>query len=181
VFFKKDRFVLLSDGTFWLSETPDVSGSKSWESGYVRMATWARLKDKATNKELFVINTHIDHISKAAQEKQVEVLLQKIEELHGDLPVILTGDFNMSPDNSNIVAITNASLSHTRDVAESKSGKDYTYHGFNETQVAGNYFADYIFTSDVGVRVYQHSVLPEKLDGVYVSDHTPVVAKIGIE
>jgi endonuclease/exonuclease/phosphatase family metal-dependent hydrolase len=181
IFFKKGRFDILDNGTFWLSETPNVPGSKSWSSGYVRIATWAKLKDKATGKELFVINTHIDHISKAAQEKQVEVLLQKIEELHGDLPVILTGDFNMSPDNSNIIAITNASFSHTRDVAESKSGKDYTYHGFNETPVAGSYFADYIFTSSVGVRVYQHSVLPEKLDDVYLSEHTPVMAKIGIE
>jgi endonuclease/exonuclease/phosphatase family metal-dependent hydrolase len=181
IFFKKVRFDILADGTFWLSETPDKPGSKSWGSGYVRIATWAKLKDKATDKELFVINTHIDHISKDAQVKQVEILLQKITELHGDLPVILTGDFNMSPDNDNIIAITNSSLSHTRDVAESKSGKDYTYHGFSETPTAGHYFADYIFTDSDNIRVLHHSVLPEKLDGVYLSDHVPVTAKIEIK
>jgi endonuclease/exonuclease/phosphatase family metal-dependent hydrolase len=181
LFFKKDRFILLDEGTFWLSETPDVAGSKSWGSGYVRMATWAKLKDKATGKELFAINTHIDHTSASAQVGQVATLLQKIEELHGDLPVILTGDFNMSRDNANIIAITTASFSHTLDVAETKSGKDYTYHGFSETPLPGSYFADYIFTSSDDIRVYEHKVFPEKLDGIYLSDHTPVTAKIAIK
>jgi endonuclease/exonuclease/phosphatase family metal-dependent hydrolase len=179
IFFKQVRFEMLESGKFWLSETPDNPGSKSWDSGYIRMALWVKLRDKVTGKQYFVINTHIDHLGVMAQQKQVEVLLQKIGELSAGLPVILTGDFNMRPGNANIGAITN-SFSHTRDVAQTKEGLDYSYHGYSATQTDGCYLADYIFVSD-DFNVDYYSVLPEKLDGNYVSDHAPVLAKLKIK
>jgi endonuclease/exonuclease/phosphatase family metal-dependent hydrolase len=179
IFFKQVRFEMLESGKFWLSENPNTPGSKSWDSGYIRMAVWLKLRDKVTGKQYFVINTHIDHIGVTAQQKQVETLLQKIEELRGGLPVILTGDFNMRPENANIGVITN-SFSHTRDVAQTKEGLDYSYHGYSSTPSNERYLADYIFVSDdFGVDYY--SVLPEKLDGNYVSDHAPVLAKLKIK
>jgi endonuclease/exonuclease/phosphatase family metal-dependent hydrolase len=176
IFFKQVRFEMLESGKFWLSETPDKPGSKSWDSGYIRMAVWLKLRDKFTGKQYFVINTHIDHIGVMAQQKQVEVLLQKIEELRAGLPVILTGDFNMRPENANIGVITN-SFSHTRDVAQTKEGLDYSYHGYSVTPSNERYLADYIFVSN-DFNVDYYSVLPEKLDGNFVSDHAPVLAKL---
>ena len=43
LFFRTDRFIKLDQGHFWLSETPDKPGSKSWGSSYRRMVTWAKL------------------------------------------------------------------------------------------------------------------------------------------
>jgi endonuclease/exonuclease/phosphatase family metal-dependent hydrolase len=184
IFFKQVRFEQLgSSGKFWLSETPNVPGSKSWDSQYIRMAVWVRLKDKVTGKQYFVINSHIDHKGVVtAQQKQVEVLLQKIEELRDGLPVILTGDFNMRPENPNIIAITNSSLTlaHTRDVATTKDGLEYSYHGNGDTPSNERYLADYIFVSD-DFEVNYYSVLPAKLDGEYVSDHAPVFAKLRVK
>jgi endonuclease/exonuclease/phosphatase family metal-dependent hydrolase len=180
IFFKQVRFELLESGKFWLSETPDVPGSKSWDSGYIRMAVWVKLKDKITGKQYFVIDTHIDHIGMTAQQKQVEVLLQKIEELRGGLPVILTGDFNMRPENANISVINNSFLTHTRDIATTKTGLSYSYHGYSNTPSDECYLADYIFVSDY-FTVDQYSVLPEKLDNTYLSDHAPVVARIRVK
>ena len=48
ILFKTARFELVDSGTFWLSETPDVPGSKSWDSALPRVATWARLRDRST-------------------------------------------------------------------------------------------------------------------------------------
>jgi endonuclease/exonuclease/phosphatase family metal-dependent hydrolase len=178
IFFRTARFTLIKSGKFWLSETPNVAGSKSWDSGYIRMAIWVILEDKTTGRRLFFINTHIDHLGiVTAQRRQVEVLLQKIEELREGLPVILTGDFNMWPNNSNIAVINNSFLVHTRDVAQTTTGLSYSFHGWNNTPLNERYLADYIFAGD-GVNVYLHSVMPEKLDGNYVSDHAPVVAII---
>jgi endonuclease/exonuclease/phosphatase family metal-dependent hydrolase len=144
------------------------------------MAVWARLRDKITGKQYFVIDTHIDHIGKTAQQKQVEVLLQKIEDLRGDLPVIMTGDFNMRPENANIGVINNSFLTHTRDIATTKTGLSYSYHGYSNTPSDECYLADYISVSD-DFSVDQHSVLPEKLDDTFVSDHAPVLSKIRVK
>ena len=44
VAWRRDRFDLVETRTFWLSETPDVPGSKSWGSGWRRTCTLAALR-----------------------------------------------------------------------------------------------------------------------------------------
>ena len=61
IFYKTDRFDLLDWGSFWLSETPDVPGSKNWDASVTRIATWSKFLDKKTKKKFFYINTHFDH------------------------------------------------------------------------------------------------------------------------
>ncbi|MDR2087522.1 MAG: endonuclease/exonuclease/phosphatase family protein [Dysgonamonadaceae bacterium] len=184
IFYRTSRFILLSSGTFWLSDTPDVPGSKFPESGYIRIATWAKLEDKITGRQIFAINTHIDHTSATAQDKQVRVLMQQIQALHGGLPVVLTGDFNMRPENANIHYISDSSQSfhllHTRDIAVQRTGLTYSYHGYGATPLNERYLADYIFVDD-RIKVLLYSVMPEKLDDVYLSDHAPVFTKITVE
>jgi len=78
VWYKKDRFSLQSSGYFWLSETPDVAGSKGWDGACERIATWAIFKDKYTNNAVFFINTHLDHQGVVARREGVNLLFQKI-------------------------------------------------------------------------------------------------------
>jgi len=94
ILFKKDRFTVLQQGTFWLSETPEVPGSKSWDAAITRVASWAKLRDKKTRKDFLSINTHFDHIGKEARRHSADLLKTKATELGKDLPVIITGDFN---------------------------------------------------------------------------------------
>ena len=98
LWYRADRFTAKESGWFWLSETPEVAGSKGWDGACERIATWAKLQDKLTGKELFVMNTHLDHVGVAARREGVKLVLDKIQELGGDLPVILTGDFNAEPE-----------------------------------------------------------------------------------
>ena len=96
VFFKRDRFTPLESGTFWLSETPEVAGSRGWDGACERVATWVVLRDKSGREFLF-INTHLDHVGQVARDEGVSLLMKRIGSLRGERPVILTGDFNSEP------------------------------------------------------------------------------------
>ncbi|MBL8757124.1 MAG: endonuclease/exonuclease/phosphatase family protein, partial [Phycisphaerae bacterium] len=61
ILFRRDRFEPVESGHFWLSPTPETPGSRGWDAALERMASWARLKDRATGRTLLVLNTHLDH------------------------------------------------------------------------------------------------------------------------
>ena len=48
IFYKRDRFRLLDAGDFWISQTPDVAGSKGWDAALPRVCSYARLQDRET-------------------------------------------------------------------------------------------------------------------------------------
>lgn len=67
VFYRKDRFAKISDGMFWLSETPDKPGF-GWDAVCNRTVTWVKLKDKVTKKSFYIFDTHFDHRGVKARE-----------------------------------------------------------------------------------------------------------------
>ncbi len=96
LYWRKDRFDKLDGGHFWLSETPDTAGSKSWDSSLPRMVTWVKLKDKKLPDALPILylNTHFDHMGKTARLESAKLIRKKIDALGTGCRVLLTGDFN---------------------------------------------------------------------------------------
>lgn len=94
IFYRKDRFKKLDGGHFWYSETPNVAGSKAWDSSLPRMASWLKLEDLKNNRTLYYFNTHFDHRGNVARIESAKLLRSKMRELAGDQPVIFNGDFN---------------------------------------------------------------------------------------
>jgi endonuclease/exonuclease/phosphatase family metal-dependent hydrolase len=96
VLYRTERFELLDHGHFWLSETPDVPGSKNWDAALTRMVTWLKLQDRKSSDQppLYFFNTHFDHIGREARAQSAMLLKKRIEELSGQPPVVLSGDFN---------------------------------------------------------------------------------------
>lgn len=184
IFYKKDRFSAIESGTFWVSETPEVAGSKGWDASYIRVATWAILKEKATGKEIFAINTHLDNDGLIARKEGGNLLLKKAEELGKGLPIVLTGDFNDTPQSEAIKNITDASktnhLLDSRTIALKTLGTDWTFHNFGRLAESERPLIDYIFVSKQ-IKVQDYVVLPDTLNGTFVSDHKPVLSKITIE
>lgn len=184
ILYKKDRFKEIKSGYFWLSETPEVAGSKGWDGACERIATWAILEDISSKKQLFFINTHLDHVGKIARQEGVTLLLSRANALANDLPIIMTGDFNATPESDVIKHVTDVNspehLIHSKDIAVEKSGTDWTFHGFGRVPMERREFIDYVFVSK-GIKVAKHSVLPEKLDDIFISDHSVVVAQIEIK
>lgn len=185
LFYKKVKFEETSSGYFWLAEDCDVVGARGWDAACERIATWAVLKDNKSGKELFVINTHLDHVGQVARRESVTLLVNKIKELSGGRPVVMTGDFNAEPDSDVIRHVTGDSegmpLLNSRDHAQTIiNDAPGTFHAFGRVPEDRREYIDYIFVSP-GVKVRSYEVLPEKLDGIFVSDHTPIMVVIGIE
>jgi len=184
LFYKKDKFDAIESGTFWVSETPEIVGSKGWDASYLRVATWAILKDKATGKQFFAINTHLDNDGVTARKEGGSLILKKAQEMGKGLPVILTGDFNDTPDSQAVKNITDTSkdfyLADSKSIAAKTEGTSWTFHDFGRLPEDRRPLIDYIFVSK-DITVSDYRVLPDKLNDIFVSDHTPVSAKITIK
>lgn len=179
VFFRKDRFTLLDSGTFWLSETPEVVGSLGWDGACERIATWVVLRDR-DGRELFFIDTHLDHVGQVARDEGVSLLMKRIETLSGGRPVILTGDFNSEPGSSVVAHVQkDGVLRDAKAIAQQRSGTDWSFSDFGQIPEAERPLLDYIFVSG-DIEALRYEVLPDIFDGGYVSDHAPVMAVVKI-
>ena len=106
IFYKTDRVKCLSSGHFWLSETPEVVGSKGWDAKYPRICTWGQFKDLKSGRKFWMFNLHMDHRGVEARKQSCHLVLAKVKEMCGKQPYILTGDFNVDQKNEiyNIIA-----------------------------------------------------------------------------
>lgn len=175
IFYLKDKFELLESGDFWLSETPDIP-SKGWDGGCSRVVTYAILKDKTTNFVYAHFNTHFDNVGTVAKKESVPLLASRIAEIAPDIPVVLTGDFNMTEDSGNYVNIRICDLEDTRRLAE-KADKCATYHDYNPF-VFNTKPIDYIFVNGYCSSVKSSVVDSNTVGLVYPSDHFPVIAEM---
>ena len=94
VFYRRERFEALASGDYWLSDTPEAVGSRSWGNQLPRMVTWVRLRDRSDGREFLFVNTHFDHQSQPSREKSAGLLRARIAAFRPELPVLVTGDFN---------------------------------------------------------------------------------------
>jgi endonuclease/exonuclease/phosphatase family metal-dependent hydrolase len=176
VFYKKDRFTELESGSFWLSETPEVAGSKGWDGACERIASWVRLQDKKSRKQFFFINTHLDHVGKVARREGVALLLDRTKEYAKGSPIIITGDFNSEPD-SEVIQHVIESGEFRGLIAPEVPG---TFHDFGRIPVERRKYIDFIFVTDA-FDVLSCEVLPEKHQGIFLSDHMPVVSRLTLK
>jgi endonuclease/exonuclease/phosphatase family metal-dependent hydrolase len=104
IFFKEERFRLLTSGTFWLSPTPDIP-SKGWDAALNRICTYAQFFDFDSKESFWVFNTHFDHVGEVARMKSSELILQKIQEVTNGTrqAVIFCGDLNLNEDHPTII------------------------------------------------------------------------------
>ena len=180
IFFKKSEFILLKHGTFWLSETPEIP-SKGWDAALNRIVTWGKFQSKVTGKQFIVFNTHFDHRGVEARKESAALIQKKIDEMTYDnaLPAILTGDFNLTPDQEPILLIKKY-LSDARDISqEPPYGPAGTFNGFKWDAPLNNRI-DYIFVNDK-VKVLKYAILTDSKDQRYPSDHLPVFAKVQLK
>lgn len=106
IFYRKSQFNLIHEGHFALSETPDKLGTFGWDAACIRIASWVILENKVNQERFFFLNTHADHEGVIAREES-SLLLREQAYLHAmGLPVIMTGDFNASPDALSIRLLT---------------------------------------------------------------------------
>lgn len=186
IFFRTSRFEKLDGGHFWLSETPDRPGSKSWDSSLPRMVSWVKLKDRQSSGEpvLYFFNTHFDHIGDVARRESAKLIRKKITAIAGAAPAILTGDFNAgessrpyqelfgpadSKDGKLVTLIDAFRAAHPESTKEEGS-----FHGFDPTSRSGARI-DWIGITN-GLRVQSVEIDHTSKDGKAPSDHFPMNA-----
>lgn len=179
IFYDSTRLQLMRTGMFWLSETPDVPGSKSWDAAITRMVTWARFRDRKTKKVFYAFNTHFDHIGKVARRESAHLILRKIKELAGNTPVVLTGDFNAKPSDEPIRVISNPEDPlHLQDSkalsATGHYGPEGTFTGFRSHELDKEPI-DHIFLKG-NWKVEKHASISQTWGGRFASDHFAVLA-----
>lgn len=184
ILYRKDRFKLLESKTFWLSQTPEAVGSKSWDAALPRIVTLAKFQDKLTKKTFYQFNTHFDHIGEKARQESAKLILSNISKIAGNkIPYVLTGDFNVVEDSEPYKILTGKSIEKfplilkdaRYESRNSHFGGNSTFSGFKELEP--NRKIDYIFVKD-GTKVFEHGILSDLWNGKWASDHLPVLAEI---
>ena len=182
IFYKKDKFDVLNQKTFWLSETPEVPGSKSWDAAITRVVTFVVLKNKLTGKSFAYFNTHFDHIGKEARMNSAKLIKIYIAGFnfgaslagkYKDLPLLVSGDFNSEPTDEPYQTMIDGK---DMTLFDSRPAKNLTgtFCGF-EVNAMKCKTIDYIFHSSHW-KAKQYKVIQDHNGKYYPSDHLPVMS-----
>jgi len=172
IMFRTSRFELVSSGRFWLSETPEVPGSKSWDAAITRIATWVRLRDRDRKAmEFLVINTHWDHAGAVARLRSGELIQSRLPGLAGGAAVIVMGDFNCTEDDAPYRAI--GMTDSYRQVHPQRTTDEATFHAFKGTTAGSR--IDFILY-DGPWQVTEANIVRNSREDKYPSDHFAVTA-----
>ncbi len=179
ILYDTTRLQVLQSKTFWLSETPEVPGSKGWDAQITRIVTWIKFKDRLTKKTFFAFNTHFDHIGQQARKESAKFLLQQIKEIAGDIPAVITGDFNAKPSEEPIQVIMDKNnplrLTDSKEISQTPHyGPTGTFNGFGRSE-RDDEPIDFIFLKGKW-KVLKHATISQTWKGHFASDHFAVFA-----
>lgn len=169
ILYKKDRFILLKQNTFWLSQTPDQKGSKFFFSQFPRITTFAVFKDDKNNQAFSFFNTHLDHIFTFVRNTQAQVLRNLIMKHSEGVFTAVTGDFNAVPDSEPLRIVCSTGLKDTSDISLGS-----TLRGPIGSRVNGNKPIDHILLSD-HINKYTLTKLDQKYSNIWPGDHYPLM------
>jgi endonuclease/exonuclease/phosphatase family metal-dependent hydrolase len=176
IFYNNDKFKVLKTNTFWLSETPEKV-SVGWDASMERICTYALFENVKTKKQFYVFNTHFDHRGMQARINSAQLIYKKIKEINtSDLPVILMGDLNLTPDTEPIQFLKN-NLTDAMGISRKPFyGPIGTFNGFDQDRIMENRI-DYIFVNNIDVLSYTH--IDDRMpNNMHISDHLPVLMSL---
>lgn len=171
IYWNPKKVTAIDSGYFWLSETPDVE-SKGWDAKCVRITSWVLFESNETKSRFAFVNTHLDHVGENARINGIQQVCDFITEKFGkEMPLILTGDFNASPE-SETLNKANSLLVDARAIANITTD-EHTYHGFSGLKS----IIDYIFLSK-NISCKRFETVKESYNDVIQSDHFGIMAEI---
>ncbi len=177
ILYKKSVLQSTESGTFWLSNTPEVAGSRTWHHVCPRVCTWSHFKHLTSGQAFYVFNTHWDHESEEARTRSVELMAERIERRkHPGDPFLITGDFNCGESSGPIQALRQRlTLRDSFRIVHPKEKEIGTFHGWSGRMDGDK--IDYIWM-DPTLTALEAEIIHTQRDGRYPSDHFPVCAKV---
>lgn len=180
ILYRPEKFDVLASNTFWLSQYPDSAGFIGWDGACTRVATWAKMKDKATGKVFMAVNTHFDHVGIEARKNGALLIIDSIKTIVGNQPAVLTGDFNVADDSEAYQTLTTNEfvLKDAHKIADTILGPAYTFHDYGRVPAEKRQKIDFIFVTPQ-IHVLSSEIIQEAEGPTgYLSDHNPQVVKI---
>lgn len=174
ILYRKDRFEVLEEQTFWLSDTPLKKGSRYRLSQFPRITTFALFRDLENGYTFSLFNTHLDHLFPGVRRRQAEVLRSLIIENQSGLFTAVTGDFNDVPGSGPLMRICSAGLNDTSD-----NKLCSTLRGKLGSMIQHNLPIDHILLNK-WIDAYQLTKIDKKYSGYWPSDHYPLIIEFNI-
>lgn len=177
ILYKKSVLQSTESGTFWLSDTPEVAGSRTWHHVCARVCTWSHFKHLPSGQAFYVFNTHWDHESQEARTKSAGLMAERIEHRkHPGDPFLITGDFNCGESSGPIQALRKRLTLHDSfRIVHPKEQEVGTFHGWSGRKDGDK--IDYIWM-DPTLTALEAEIIHTQRNGRYPSDHFPVRAKV---
>lgn len=171
IFYRHDRFHLLEYGGHWLSTTPALAGSISWDGRYPRLVNWVRLQPRAGGAPWCIVNTHLEDDHPETARQQLETLLPRLPNLSTDLHVF-TGDLNSGIDSPVLQRLHTLGWRDSWRAAHPNTAPGRTYHAFDgeRSQCQPDEQIDWILVRE-RVQVLAAGIIRDSLNGRYPSDH----------
>lgn len=172
IFVDNSRVEVINSGDFWLSETPDVSGSLSFDSMFPRLCTWTKLVIQ--NQRILVANTHLDHVQDSTRLKQMKVLIQELSKIKSDSEsLVIMGDFNCSPQSE----VRQELMKHFPDLVDHwnlpEESSHHPFTGHNSEGARIDWILHNLKSSQTIIKLDK-----THKDGIWPSDHFPVICRI---
>ena len=175
IFYRSDRFKVLDQGDFWLSEHP-VKPGRGWDGTCCnRICTWGKFEDLKNHKQFYFFNVHYEYEGDVARRESSNLMISRIKSIAGNQPVFLTGDFNAFPTEEPIRILNDSGFLNDsyKITKEAPFGPVCTYHGYDST-IKTEERLDYIWVTD-SIQIDKYGVLTNTLYGHTPSDHFPVM------
>ena len=177
IFYDTKRFEVAKNGTFWLSATDISKPNKGWDAALPRICTWGIFKDKKTKKQFILMNTHFDHVGVAARKESAKLMMAKAKEFAGNLPLIITGDFNVSETDEAYFTLANSGIvADSYSKIDSRYAPNSTFNGFGKSIKPAERIDHIFITPQFSVKKY--GILTDTYVGKYPSDHFPVMVDL---
>ena len=176
IFYESDTYKIIESSTFWLSDNPE-NVSIGWDAALERICTYGLFEHKQSKNQIWVFNTHFDHMGEIARRKSSELILARINNLNNfSEPIILMGDFNSLPNSKPVYTILKEFKDAFNIALNKPQGPKGTYNGFNEDQPIEKRI-DYIYVKNIDVHNHEH--IDDRLDNSnHISEHLPVMVDI---
>lgn len=173
VVYKADKFTLLDKGQFFLAEDPTAPGLP-FDTAVRRITVWVKLQNKETGEIFFYFSTHLDHKGEFARAETARLNVRKMQEIAGDYPAFIVGDFNAYYDEKAMYNTFNAYFNDSRKTTQSAPvGPGATFGPWDPT-LSGGEPIDYVFCNRVNVLSYE-TITEDFGRGVTPSDHLPIL------
>ncbi len=180
VFYRRERLEPVEFDHYWLSDTPEVVGSRSWGNTVRRMVTWVKFRDAPSGAEFYFINTHFDHMVQKAREKSAELVLSRVHGLKTTLPILLLGDFNAAALDNRCydILVGQQGFRDAWSTAIQRGPLIGTFHNYRGPQADGARI-DWILHRG-NLTIERAEIVTFDLNGQYPSDHFPVMADVSL-